>query len=231
MQRLIRFLPFCKNKGAKNTEAEELCRDSADNFNALDFYNNLESYKHSVVNTELGENNNAIQNLQYCDLKKNEEEVKIVKSKDNHAEDIIKLDEKSRLMSEQIPNKLNSRIQFDNSRVYGGQYTSKGNLYYCSSQDTIGVYNSYDPYKMKKIKSVSALDVHWTITSMDTTEDEEYLVYSSISPILHIVDLQSLCKFHHKIDLSKDEEVSQEGYFQYFGIYNSKFSGDGKELV
>lgn len=220
MQRLTRFLPFCKNKEARNIEKEEIFSGSADNFNALDFYNNLESYKQTVVNTELGENNNAFHNLQYCDLKKNEEEVKFGKSRDNEAEDIVKLDSKNRLMSEHIPNKLDSRIMFDNSRVYGGQYTSKGNLYYCSSQDTIGVYDSYDPYKMKKIKSVSALDVHWTITSMDTTEDEEYLAYSSISPILHIVDLQTLCKFHHKIDLSKGEEENREGYFQYFGIYN-----------
>ena len=66
---------------------------------------------------------------------------------------------------------------------------------------------------------------------MDTTQDEEYMVYSSISPYLHIVDLQTLCKFHHKIDLSEEQNSGGFHDFDYFGVFNCKFSGDGKELV
>jgi WD repeat-containing protein 23 len=232
MQRLAQLFPFYRNEEPAKGKPGNSGTDSSKNFNALDFYENLEGYKQSVVNTELGENNNANQNLQFSNFENTEEEVKVTKSSNEIGGDVIKLDAKAKLMSEHVPNKLDSRIPFDDSRVYGGQYTSKGNLYYCSSQERIGIYNSYDPYKMKKIKTISALDVHWTITSMDTTEDEEYLVYSTISPILHIVDLQTLCKFHCKIDCIKNDEIANgNSYYSYFGIYNCKFSGDGKELV
>lgn len=82
-----------------------------------------------------------------------------------------------------------------------------------------------------KIKTVTALDVNWTITSMDTTENEERLVYSSISSYLHILDLQTLGKFHHKIDLTSQENDEMDYLSNYCGIFNCKFSGDGSELV
>lgn len=73
---------------------------------------------------------------------------------------------------------------------------------------------------MTKVKSVNALEVNWTIASMDTTADEEYLVYSSMSPILHIVDLQTLSKFHIRINLSDAvNEPAYFGYGNYFGIF------------
>lgn len=85
-------------------------------------------------------------------------------------------------------------------------------------------------YRIRKIKTISALDVNWTITSMDTTSDEEYLVYSSITPYLHIVDLKTLSKFHMRISLSELENPTW-GLGGFFGVFCCKFSGDGKELV
>ena len=142
----------------------------------------------------------------------------------------MKLTKKSKLLSEMVPNRHESSVQVDDTRIYGGRFTSKGNLYYCSSQDLIGIYNSTNPYKIKKIKTVNALDVNWTIASMDTTADEEYLVYSSLSPYLHIVDLKTLCKFPQKINLS-NAEGGYHGYGFHFGVFCWKFSGDGNELV
>lgn len=234
LQRLLNAVST-KKKESPSEEVIDAGENNQDGFNALDFYQNLQDYKQTSINSELGENNNAVQNLaisNYQDDESHEEKKEEVKP--INGSDIVKLDEKTQFLSEQVPNKLEYTINVDNSRVYGGRFTSKGNLYYCSSQDIIGIYNSSNPYKFKKIKSINALDINWTITSMDTTEDEEYLVYSSISPFLHIVDLQTLCKFHTKIDLSNSHSSHQYPPYEYggyFGIFNCKFSGDGKELV
>jgi len=55
----------------------------------------------------------------------------------------------NKFLSEEVPNKHDYTIHVDDTRIYGGRFTSKGNLYYCSSQDLIGIYNSTNPYKMK----------------------------------------------------------------------------------
>ena len=198
----------------------------------MDFYHGLQNYKRTTINEDLGENNNAVQNLNAMsnNIKDNSEDSKEMSIDEISESDVVKLNKKSRLLSELVPNKHSSNIQVDDTRLYGGRFTSQGNLYYCSSQDLIGIYNSTNPYKMKKIKTVSALDVNWTIASMDTTSDEEYLVYSSLSPYLHIVDLKTLWKFHQKICLS-NADGGWQGYGFHFGVFCWKFSGDGNELV
>lgn len=201
--------------------------DSSNTFNALDFLNNLEEHKTSVVNDATGGSHQASKNLKLSNYAKSEHKGQNLQNFDN-CENIVT---DAGIAAEHVPNKLSYKFIFDiNSRIYGGRFTPNGKLYYCSSQDLIGIYDAYDPYDMKKIKSVNALDVNWTITSMDTTEDEEKLVYSSISPYLHIVDLQTLCKFHAKIDLSEEGDAPMT-YFNYSGVFNCKFSGDGNELV
>ena len=209
--------------------------DTENTFDALSFYQSLSSFKNSVAKPELGENNNAIQNLQILNSKSYQ--IQNEETKDESLvcanNKIARLDEKAKFISEKVPNSHASTIKVDDWRIYGGRFTSKGNLYYCSSQSIIGIYDSSDPYKMKKIKSIFALDVNWTISSMDTTADEEYLVYSSLSPYLHIVDLQTLSKFHLKINMSENSNYNGGfyGYGGYFGIFSCKFSGDGNELV
>jgi hypothetical protein len=247
MMRVLAQLISQKKEKEEKAEEEEV----GHKFDAFEFYKNLQAYKQSAINTELGENNNAAQNLCHqegtqkfkeaelarksdCGLQKVEEKkhdhrLKRVTSNEQKGT-IVKLNEKTKFTSEMVPNCLKYKLAVDSTRIYGGRFTSKGNLYYCSSQDIIGIFNSSNPYNMKKVKTVNGLDINWTITSMDTTEDEEYLVYSSISPFLHIVDLQTLCKFHQKINLS-ESETPYWGYEGFFGIFNCKFSGDGKELL
>ena len=45
-----------------------------------------------------------------------------------------------------IPNKHLRSLRADDARIYGGRFTTKGNLYYCSSQSSISLYDTRDPY-------------------------------------------------------------------------------------
>ncbi|CAI2366218.1 unnamed protein product [Moneuplotes crassus] len=221
MQRIQEVLFGIRESKYKKKSSHQILKNNStseapDTFNALEFLNELEEYKMSEVGPANSLVSHADRNLKTDSVNKS-------------SKGILQDPE---ITSQHVPNQLSYKFIFDaNSRVYGGRFTQNGKLYYCSSQDIIGIYDAYDPYDMKKIKTVKALDVNWTITSMDTTEDEERLVYSSATPYLHILDLQTLCKFHAKIDLSDSQEEAEMSYLNYAGVFNCKFSGDGSEIV
>jgi len=63
---------------------------------------------------------------------------------------------------------------------------------------------------------------------MDVCTNEQYLIYSSISPVVNLVDLETLS--------SKSERLffvdrNENGYDNWFGLMSIKFSGDNKEIV
>ena len=67
-----------------------------------------------------------------------------------------------------------------------------GNLYYCSSQHSIKVYDTKDPFNWVVKNRIEAEEISWTVTDMDVTHDEQFLVYSSIDPFVRLVDLETL---------------------------------------
>ncbi|KAJ1435722.1 WD40/YVTN repeat-like-containing domain superfamily [Sesbania bispinosa] len=73
-----------------------------------------------------------------------------------------------------------------------------------------------------------------TITDTSLSPDQRYLVYASMSPIVHIVNvgsaetesLANVTEIHDGLDFSSNDDG---GYS--FGIFSVKFSNDGRELV
>jgi hypothetical protein len=53
-----------------------------------------------------------------------------------------------------VPNSLYQQFNVSDSRIYGGRFTRKGNLYYCSSQSEIALYNTEDPYNWNLISKI-----------------------------------------------------------------------------
>ena len=92
------------------------------------------------------------------------------------------------------------------TRVYGGRFTSKGNMYYCSSQSQIVLFNTQDPYKWQKVSEIDAHQVRWTVTDMDVDVNEQYLIYSSISPLVHLVDLETLNGKHERLTFDTNDD-------------------------
>lgn len=93
-----------------------------------------------------------------------------------------------------IPNKHYRSIRADNARIYGGRFTTKGNLYYCSSQESINLYDTRDPYNWYLKSQIDAQHISWTVTDMDVSPDEQYMIYSSIDPYVRLVDLDTMRK-------------------------------------
>lgn len=90
------------------------------------------------------------------------------------------------------------------------------------------LFNTSDPYNWKLKKRIAAQDVYWTVSDMDVCQNEQYLIYSTLNPIVHLIDLDTLS--------STKSQIINFGHGPdnpYGGgaIMSLKFSGDTKEIV
>lgn len=120
-----------------------------------------------------------------------------------------------------------------NSRAYVSQFSADGSLFVAGFQEShIRIYNVDKGWKVQK--NILAKSLRWTITDTSLSSDQRHLVYASMSPIVHIVNvgsaetesLANVTDIHDGFDFSAEDEG---GYS--FGIFSVKFSTDGRELV
>ncbi|KAK6940886.1 WD40 repeat [Dillenia turbinata] len=118
-----------------------------------------------------------------------------------------------------------------NSRAYISQFSSDGSLFVAGFQGgTIRIYDVDRGWKVQK--NILAKSLRWTITDTTLSPDQRFLVYTSMSPIVQIVNIGSAVteslanEIHEGLDFSADDDW---GYS--FEIFSVKFSTDGRELV
>lgn len=77
-----------------------------------------------------------------------------------------------------------------NSRGYNGQFSSDGSLFVAAYQDRrIRVYDVERNWQLRK--DIMARMLRWTITDTALSPDRRFLLYSSITPIVHMVNVGS----------------------------------------
>ncbi|KAI4365671.1 hypothetical protein MLD38_021636 [Melastoma candidum] len=120
-----------------------------------------------------------------------------------------------------------------NSRAYVSQFSADGSLFVAGFQKShIKIYDVSQGWKFQR--DILARNLRWTITDTSLSPDKRHLVYSSISPVVHIVNICSdatdsfanIADIHNGLDFSSDDDG---GYA--FGIFSVKFSTDGREIV
>jgi len=118
------------------------------------------------------------------------------------------------------------------SKAYVGQFSADGSLFVTGFQDhQIKIYNVENGWTVQK--HVLTKNLRWTITDTSISPDQRYLVYATLTPIVHIVNLGSsvtessanVTEIHEGLDFSMYEEECS------FGLFCVKFSIDGRELV
>lgn len=65
---------------------------------------------------------------------------------------------------------------------------------------------------------------------MDVDVNEQYLIYSSISPYVHLVDLETLHGKHERLHFQVQGEADN-GWFAGPALMSIKFSGDSREIL
>ncbi|KAF5732729.1 LEC14B protein isoform X2 [Tripterygium wilfordii] len=119
------------------------------------------------------------------------------------------------------------------SRAYVSQFSVDGSLFVAAFQGSqIRVYDVENEWKLRK--NILAKNLRWAITDTSLSPDQRFLVYSSMSPVVHIVDVGSreiesyanVTEIHDGLDFSTADNRGHA-----FGIFSVKFSTDGRELV
>lgn len=119
------------------------------------------------------------------------------------------------------------------SRAYVSQFSADGSLFLAGFQGAqIKVYNVDKEWEVQK--SILAKSLRWTVTDTTLSPDQRHLVYASLSPIVHVVNVGSsgteshgnITEIHEGLDFSADGDQGHA-----FGIFSVKYSTDGRELV
>lgn len=141
--------------------------------------------------------------------------------------------ENCHVLSRYLPVYGPKRIDSLNSCAYVSQFSTDGSLLVAGFQESeIRIYNVDGGWRIQK--DILAKSLRWTITDASLSPDQHFLVYSSMSPMVHLVNVTSaateshanITEIHEGLDFSTDE------YSEYsFGIFSVKFSTDGRELV
>ncbi|XP_039020946.1 LEC14B protein-like [Hibiscus syriacus] len=119
------------------------------------------------------------------------------------------------------------------SRAYVSQFSADGSLFVAGFQGSNIRINDVDR-GWKVQKNILARSLRWTVTDTSLSPDQRHLVYTSMSPIVHIVNvgsattesLANVTEIHEGLDF-----VSHDYRGYSFGLFSVKFSTDGRELV
>lgn len=135
--------------------------------------------------------------------------------------------------SRYLPTNGPRRVDKMKSRVYVSQFSSDGSLLVAACQDElIRIYDVDNGWKVQK--NILTKSLRWTVTDTSLSPDQRFLVYSSLSPVVHIVNIGSAGKesianvteIHDGLDFAVNDDDDSD-----LGFFSVKFSMDGQELV
>ncbi|KAK1351796.1 Apoptotic protease-activating factor 1 [Heracleum sosnowskyi] len=140
------------------------------------------------------------------------------------------------VLSRYLPENGPSVIDKMDSSGYVSQFSPDGSLFVAGFQEShIRIYNVDRGWKVQK--DIRARSLRWTITDVSLSPNKSFLVYASLSPIIHIVNIASsttesvanVTEIHDGLDLSAGND-NDYGH-QACNIFSVKFSTDGRELI
>jgi len=112
-----------------------------------------------------------------------------------------------------VPNRAHAVTATFDGRMYAGQFSKAGNVYISAGQDDhVTLFNTTDPWNWQPMKTIEARDVHWTVTSVDITPDENFVAYTTMGKTMHLVNT------HGEEDLHEDLPLSAADAFRNRGI-------------
>ncbi|GAA5970636.1 hypothetical protein JCM11641_007379 [Rhodosporidiobolus odoratus] len=168
-------------------------------------------------------------------------------------------------MGDIIPNSAGVEVAQFTSKVYSGQYSSDGRFFYSACQDfhvyifdtslpprvgtksvtDTGAPRSSTPYRhdwemrtslpVRKTVTADPNNCRWTLTDAELSDDNEWLVYSSISPRAHLVKTGGSGggawaggddQEQETLDFAQGSDV-----YGGFGIWSLRFSHDAREVI
>ncbi|TKW24585.1 hypothetical protein SEVIR_3G059500v4 [Setaria viridis] len=134
--------------------------------------------------------------------------------------------------SRHIPTKGPWGVDEVDSEAYVSQFSADGSLLVAGFRGSrIRVYDVERGWKIHK--DISCRSLQWTVSDIALSPDQQFLAYASLSPIVHIVNVQSSGKESHANvnEIHEGLDFTGNEHDEDFGIFSVKFSKDGKEVV
>ncbi|PRW59922.1 LEC14B -like isoform X2 isoform A [Chlorella sorokiniana] len=119
------------------------------------------------------------------------------------------------------------------SRAYIGQFTPAGDVFIAAFQHErrIRMYDVHQGFKL--VKDVEARGLQWTVTDTALSGDNRFLLYSSITPEVHLVNTQSTDSVHSVANVTDIHETLDfgGGRSHRLGIWSIEWTPDSREIV
>ncbi|CAI2188948.1 6385_t:CDS:10 [Funneliformis geosporum] len=88
-------------------------------------------------------------------------------------------------------------------RAYSGQYSQDGSFFYTCCQDfRVHIYDTTNPNVFKETKTITGDYGRWTITDANLSLDNQWLAYTSITPIVYLAKTDPNDEFQIPLDFS-----------------------------
>ncbi|KAG0088993.1 hypothetical protein BGZ92_005430 [Podila epicladia] len=110
--------------------------------------------------------------------------------------------------------------------VYSGGYSADGSIFASCDQDyKLRIYRTAGNRLIRE-KAMKGIAGRWTITDHALSLDNDWIIYSSITPYVHLTRTAADAPdTHHQLDFSPaDDEYD-------VGLWSVQFSGNGREIV
>ncbi|GAO52552.1 hypothetical protein G7K_6626-t1 [Saitoella complicata NRRL Y-17804] len=131
------------------------------------------------------------------------------------------------------PNHNGRLITRQSSRAYSGQFSADGSIFYTCSQDfRVRLYDTRDTRATKwpLYKVIRSDTGRWTITDASLSQDNQFIAWSSITPIVYIAPLQGVDAVDEGDHTQTALDFSNTGEM-HAGIWSLRFSPNNKELI
>eukprot|EP01129_Flabellula_baltica_P000259 TRINITY_DN10295_c0_g1_i1.p1 TRINITY_DN10295_c0_g1~~TRINITY_DN10295_c0_g1_i1.p1 ORF type:complete len:503 (+),score=85.99 TRINITY_DN10295_c0_g1_i1:75-1511(+) len=127
---------------------------------------------------------------------------------------------KSHVMHRYIPN-TSQLLRQHQDGVFCSLFSDNGKMFMSACKDQI--ISIYDTDTWSVRKSIMARDIGWSIISTDFSPDGNWLIYSSWSDFVHIINTTGEHETHESLDMRP-----QGGRFC---LFSSRFSPDSREIL
>ena len=89
-------------------------------------------------------------------------------------------------------------------RAYSGQYSQDGSFFYTCCQDfRVHIYDTTNSNIFKKTKTIVGDFGRWTITDANLSSDNQWLSYTSITPVVYLAKTDPDVDFQAPLDFSE----------------------------
>ncbi|EIN13833.1 WD40 repeat-like protein [Punctularia strigosozonata HHB-11173 SS5] len=160
---------------------------------------------------------------------------------------------------ELVPNSNGVAVASYEANIYCGQYSADSSFYYTCCQDfRLHVYDTasilsqhlpnhgpqfrrrgseyeLDPghqTRMKVIKTIQGHAGRWTITDSHLSPDNERMIYSSITPVVYMVNTRDSSPIQTPINFADSRSRAVDWTWEdRVAIWSCRFSADGNEIV